>query len=232
MCSLLDKKCYCLVLLFGAFSFYFCLGATVTFQAGDGGQYSTTNDTTISSGNPTNNYSSLEGLFVDEDNGELGGINKVLIQFPDIIGFNPGQIPPQATVHSAILEVTCFDGGWEAIVCQILEKWEVNEVCWDRRDAVNSWSAAGCEGGARKDIPDFTFTPTAGKIQLDITSSVRSWVNNPETNYGVIMMNGANGSDYRSSEYSVVEERPKLIVEFTPLSASKQSWGKVKEMFK
>jgi hypothetical protein len=223
-----------LVVFIGLFSL--ALGETISFQMGDGGSYSTCYDTVIASGSPQRNHSTSEVLLVDAEdrNAGFGGDARVLICFPNIIGPNQGQVPPNASITSATLELTCYDPGTPAQVFRVTESWEIESVTWEDRGAtLDNWTTPG---GTRNSSPDYDYRPPVGVVRLDITASVKVWVANPDLNYGIIIIadstRGTGGSDYRSSEYPTLEERPKLIVEFTPLSASKQSWGKVKEMFK
>src|SRR5678815_6127081 len=73
---------------------------TVSFQEGDGGAYSSTHATTIAD----NGINLGTGTVVSV----VTFSSQALIRFPDMVGTNPGQVPPGATIVSATLTMTCL----------------------------------------------------------------------------------------------------------------------------
>src|SRR5512134_2668089 len=91
---------------------------TLTFQHGDGGAQSEILGTTINSNTSTN--FGVHFLLTVRSYDMQG-----LVRFPDIIGSNPGQIPPGSTVQSATLGLTMYD---VAIENETLGEGHIHEV--------------------------------------------------------------------------------------------------------
>ncbi len=178
--------------------------ATVSFQKGDGGAYSETDDTYIYSGSPGTNYGTQTALYVDASGCIASGtICKFLMKFPDIIGGNSGQIPPGATIVKGTIEFTITDKGGAQNVHQATEGWGELTATW------NSFIIPGSPGAKPTAT---TFTPTTtGRISVDITTIVQAWAAG-EANHGILVdSTNTDGADYASSESS---NRPKLIVTY------------------
>lgn len=142
-----------------------------------------------------------------------GGESQVLMRFDGIIGGQPRQIPPHATIHSARLLVSAFDQGDTVNLQRMLVPFE-GTVTWN--SLVAGVSADGLEASRHKD--SFTFGKIAAnssEVVFDVTDAVQGWVNG-EANHGWVFINtGGNGWDFYTSEFENVAQRPKLVVEYT-----------------
>lgn len=159
--------------------------------------------TTILDGNPN----------ATSDANNDGGESQVLMRFDGIIGDQPQQVPPGATVHSARLLVSAFDQGTTVNLHRMLVPFDAS-VTWN--SMVSGVSADGLEASRHKD--SFTFGKIAAnssEVVFDVTDSVQAWVNG-EANHGWVFINtGGNGWDFYTSEFDNPTQRPKLLVEYT-----------------
>lgn len=180
---------------------------TVSFQKGDGGAHSETDDAYIYNGAPDTNYGTDAKLFVDGSGCiATGTVCKSLIKFPDIIGDATGQVPLGSTVNEAVLEITVTNAGGLQEVYQVTEGWEEPTATW------NGFATPGSPGVKGRAT---SFTPPVGRIRVDITAVVQAWAND-EPNHGILIAStSSNGADYDSSESATP---PKLTVTYVPPS--------------
>src|SRR5438552_1065853 len=178
--------------------------ATLTFQKGDGGAYSETDDTYILGGTPDSNFGTGLALFVDASGCKVtpATVCKALIRFPNVIGSNAGQVKPGSVVVSAILQIEITNPGGTQFLYQMTEGWTESGATW------NGFATPGSPGTKGTGL---SFAAPLGVIKLDITAIVQNWVNG-DANYGLLIWsNSADGVDYRSSEST---NPPKLTVTF------------------
>ncbi len=151
-----------------------------------------------------------------------GGESQVLMRFEKILGSDERQIPFGSTIHSAKLIVAAFDQGSTVNLHRMLVPFG-KHATWD--SLVSGVSADGYEASRHKD--GFTFgkiaASTSGAI-FDVTDTVQIW-SSGKPNHGWVFLNtGGNGWDFYTSEFDKIEQRPKLIVKFSPPPpAAKQS---------
>jgi hypothetical protein len=185
--------------------------ATRTFQHGVDG-YAGTVDTEIWALAPTTVLESNPNATSDANND--GGESQVLLRFEKIIGNGSKQVPRGATVHSAKLIVSAFDQGNTVNLHRMLVPWD---RCATWNSLVSGVSADGLEASRHKD--SFTFGKIAAnssEIVFEVTDTVQAWVNG-EANHGWVFINtGGNGWDFYVSDYDVVDQRPRLVIEYTP----------------
>jgi len=164
--------------------------APATFRDGDGGPYSETDDTYISSGAPGTNFGTNSKLLVDGAGCKISStaVCKTLIKFPNFIGPNSGQVPPGSTIESANLDLVITNKGWTQDVYQVTESWREDSATW------NSFSPAGMPGTKPQDS---VISPRSlGLFSIDITSIVQHWVGG-EPNEGVLLdSSNSDGVDY------------------------------------
>src|SRR5207249_4802924 len=188
--------------------------APATFRDGDGGPYSETDDTYISSGAPGTNFGTNSKLLVDGAGCKISStaVCKTLIKFPNFIGPNSGQVPPGSTIESANLDLVITNKGWTQDVYQVTESWREDSATW------NSFSPAGMPGTKPQDS---VISPRSlGLFSIDITSIVQHWVGG-EPNEGVLLASSnSDGVDYESSESA---SPPALTVQFTAPPSSPPS---------
>src|SRR2546425_2463891 len=82
-----------------------------TFHRGDGGLFSETDDTNISSGAPNTNFGKNLTLQVDGTCHVTGNVCKTLVKFPLIVGPGDGQIPAYSKIMNATLVLFIKDPG-------------------------------------------------------------------------------------------------------------------------
>lgn len=186
---------------------------TASFQQGVNGYEETVDTeiwalatTTILDGNPN----------ATADANNDGGESQVLMRFDAIIGRQPRQIPPGATIHSAKLLVSAFDQGTTVNLHRMLVPFE-RSATWNTM--VSGVSADGLEASRHKD--SFTFgkiSANSSQITFDVTDTVQAWVNG-EDNHGWVFINtGGNGWDFYVSEFDNIGQRPKLLIEYSEKS--------------
>ena len=211
--SVLDLRSLGLVSLFVVGT---CLDATEpplrrTFQEGVNG-YQGTVDTEIWALAPNTILESNPNASSDANND--GGESQVLLRFDRWIGNKPDQVPPKATIHSARLIVSAFDQGNTVNLHRMLVPFD-RSATW--ASLVSGVSADGFEASRQKD--SFTFGKIAAStstIPFDVTDTVQSWVNGTANHGWVFINTGGNGWDFYTAEAEKLEQRPKLMIEFTP----------------
>ncbi len=178
--------------------------ATLTFQKGDGGSYSETDDTYISSGLPNANYGAGVALYVDASGCKVSAatVCKSLIRFPSFIGSSDGQVKAGSVIVSAILRLEITNPGGTQFAYQLTEGWTESRVTWN---GFTTPGAPTTKGAA------ISFNAPLGVIYVNITAIVQNWLNGDANDGLMIWSFSTDGVDYRSSE-SV--NPPKLIVSF------------------
>jgi hypothetical protein len=148
----------------------------------------------------------------DDDPTGSGKDAYALLQFGDLFGTGERQIPVEAAIYSATLTYTVFNQGDPGELHEVLISW----------DESVSWNAFGGDPGASADEYDPTsvaVTPgtQTGTFDVDVTSSLQAWANDPASNQGwIVLPTGTDGVDLRSSEYATQAQRPKLTVKYVP----------------
>ncbi len=175
------------------------------FQQNSGG-YTGTIDTYISGGAPGENFSTFDSLNVDGSDG--GFPVQALIRFEDIFGVNPGQIPFNAQIITAALEVEVNNQGDRLEVYRMLTSWD-NTSTWD--SLVNGIQTDGIEAAATFDATTANDVEN-GLLALNVTNSIQTWQADPSTNFGwAILPTGTNGVDFFSAEGPTA---PALVIEY------------------
>jgi hypothetical protein len=185
--------------------------ARASFQQG-ANDYAGTVDTEVWALAPNTILESNPNASSDANND--GGESQVLLRFDDIIGNNPGQVPPDAAIHSARLYVSAFDQGDTVNLHRMLVPFDASAT-W--ATLVSGVSADGLEASRHKDA--FTFGKIAAstsEITFDVSDTVQSWVNGTANHGWVFINTGGNGWDFYSANADKLEQRPRLVIEFTP----------------
>lgn len=190
---------------------------TLTFQKGEGGAFSETDDAYIYAGAPDQNFGSELDLLVDDGNCIANGtICRSLLTFPDFIGPNPGQVAPGSAIISATLQLNVTDPSPTRglqLLYQITEAWTEGTVTW------NAFATPGMPGSKG---PAITYNATTvGLITVNVTHLVHNW-SQGDANHGAFVWSESwDGVDYGSSEST---NPPKLTVTFRsvgpPVAAS------------
>lgn len=172
-------------------------------------------------------YPDVAVMFTDyEVSAEVNDQEHVLMRFDDIIGTGAGQVPPGATIHAAMLDLSALYGnspGHGGPIHAMLQPWE----------ATNTWNQLG--GGIKTDGVQAAATPTAaigdaslpmvpgGYHSFLVTTDVQTWANNVRPNYGWAILPwefGRDGFGIGSAEQPLESGRPRLRVYYTPGSGA------------
>lgn len=171
---------------------------------------------------PPNTTVTSKVLWVDRVKDGVG--QQVLVQFRDIIGNGPRQVPPGAEITKAVLRI--YVGRetsrhriyfhrmlipWKADATWNSPAWGGNGVRVDDRDAL-----------AEADGNNIFFRQNQ-HYEVDVTAALRAWVGG-QPNYGWVLQNIRRQSDpygFCSSTAAVREQRPELIVTYAADSTNK-----------
>ena len=194
---------------------------SLSFVEGDGGAYSTTEDTVLiaSEGWSETNLSGEASLTIDQEDGSYGyGETSALIRFPDAFGQSEGQIPKEAEIVSAWLHLYISNPGGLVQAYEVLEDWVEDEVTWESRsDDLGPWQVAGAAAHpshATKVLDEFEGIE-GDWVTLSIDSAVEFWAQRPDENFGVLLQaQSDDGTDIPSSEAMDATLRPMMTVVF------------------
>ena len=201
--------------------------ATITLQDGLNG-YTGTQDATIYSKNGDDNYDSFSGLVQEswgatlslfettkDPVGEIGtSWTTALLRFDNIFD----SIPAGSTIDSAKLVVNVTNPIEGTHLAVMMTDWAESTVTW------NTFGSGSPDtgGGVTPDNVDASSALTSlstlglGATNIDVTSTVQSWLDNPGTNYGwAFLRDDRNKGEFNASEYGTVGQRPKLTIDFT-----------------
>ena len=194
---------------------------TVIFQDGLG--YTGTVDTFLDGLEPWRNRGGSKELIWDREllNGRLLQAS-ALVSFKDIIGTDPGQIPPNATIMSARLVthlVKAGNGGPGTMTRA--------DRAWDEQTTSLSYSQTGKDGddgngSDSDDSPDpmlreAPYQPddgTTASSTIDVLEDVQAWVDGARNRGWIFTPNNSNDVRIASSEADNPDERPRLEVQF------------------
>ncbi len=197
-------------------------------------------DTVIYSESDSTSSGAGNGLFCGRTN--MGFVRRTLMRF-DL----EGRVPPGSIINSVEVRVfvnRAMNGTHTFSLHAIDQDWgeglssggfsgagapaEANDATWayrfyDPADPPSSpaWSSAGADYQAS---PSASTTFGSGGFRswssAILTSDVQFWLDNPESNFGWIMIGDEGGGRsairFVSREWDVTSERPELVVDFTP----------------
>ncbi|MBX7102659.1 MAG: DNRLRE domain-containing protein [Gemmataceae bacterium] len=193
--------------------------AVAHFRAGDG--IAQVRDTFISSSNPTQPQGSNATLEVA---GPLsaGGERQALIAFDNFIGTGPGQVPANATITGATLTIWVTGGSSVSMpmsLLNVITPWTQGDATWDelgpfQLDGVTSYNFPNWN-------PAVTTTTTSGGYQIfgqSIGQTAYYWqAGMPNRGWAITSGDTASSWSFASSEDPIIEHRPTLTIEFTPV---------------
>ena len=185
----------------------------VSLQQGSDG-YEGTEDTYILSYQPDMNFADSRALIVRQ-----GGITESLVRF------DLSELPSPITIKKATLYAYALERSNENPmmigVYPLNRHWEVGEATWIMATAEDAWLWVGAasvpwdrEG---ESVSDVGLDRTFEWYPFDVTSLVQRWVDDPDSNKGVLLVGSGNVSvEYRlvSSDRSSVIMRPKLVIDY------------------
>lgn len=197
------------------------LRIVASFQQGLNG-YTGAADTQLRQANPNDNYNTATSLLVDAADG--GGVVQVLLAFRNLFGTGPGQIPPGVTLRSATLRLFSIDANADSpgpvLLHLMLMPWDSATVTWDSLTAgVATNGVEATTNSFATIIPNFP-NPNGTTWQtrdMNVLSSVQAWASGQVANEGWVLINvNTDGYRFSSSEYSDMQYRPLLMVEYEP----------------
>jgi len=137
----------------------------------------------------------------------------------------PAAIPSGATIVGADVGIYCHArnlfNSMEARAYQVIRPWLPTQATWYKATSSDNWTFEGCDhvGTDREGTPLDTHTVFVRNAfhDFDITSAVQGWISNPASNEGVILIapDPAVIYYYRSSRYTAIDERPRLVITWT-----------------
>jgi hypothetical protein len=179
---------------------------------------------------PSGTYSDTNGfvgIVVHEAKTTLTGYDEqMLVRFDNIIGTNPGQIPPGATLVQADLLLTVLNSGHGSPLYRMKIPWNdpeswnslVDGVQIDGNDAETNYFAGI---GA----PNHAGTTGAGSdLRVSVLADVQAWVNGTN-NYGWVLpgwgvYTNNDNTIFAPAEATNIVTRPRLLVTWLPAEAT------------
>jgi hypothetical protein len=160
-----------------------------------------------------------EGLLMDWPDGGTPNESQVLLRFDDFVGTNYWQVPSNATIISAELQLFVNNTGDGARFFRMLIPWDATNETWltlgdgvqaDNIEARNVYeSQLGVEDGSG--------ATGVGMITVGVTRDVQAWVAG-ETNYGWVMIGwplATDGTGFTPSDYAAdPTQHPRLRVKW------------------
>jgi len=175
--------------------------------------YSGTNDTYISERNPSANLATQAGLTVRNDS-----------TYEGLLRFNLQSIPAGAVLNQATLRLYVYTrdstASMDVQVHAVLRHWVDAQANWSQATTDTSWGLPGANSALTDRSADPLATravlSASGWYTFDVGSLVRTWIDNPDNNYGVILRgSGADAVSYSfaSANYPAISVRPQLVID-------------------
>lgn len=172
-------------------------------------------DTFMDSSAATTNYGSDTSLKVRT----ITGIN-----IRPLAAFDLTSIPTNATVTRATINLYCWyaDSRFPQIspivsAYKAKQPWEELQATWNQRLTGVSWGTAGCDSSSDRDTVSggvSTINAINTWYQWDITAMAQSWVSNPASNQGVLLLSDQN-REVRFWSANYPSNKPYIRVEYT-----------------
>lgn len=178
--------------------------------------YAGVTDTFLSSYRPDTPWGEEDGFRVSN---RPSGSERALLRF-DLQGY----IPANARVTSARLAIFAWSrrtlNGMRISAFDVIRTWDGSVATWNRANPTEMWTIPGCNGvdtDRQGDPVDSRFVYFTNQFyEWDVTALVQRWVANLLTNQGLLLIGYDVDQDvrFRSSEWRVPEQRPKLTVTY------------------
>jgi hypothetical protein len=178
------------------------------------------NDTTLNAWSSTTNLGGEHTLSVRQ-----GNIKSALLRF------DLASVPSGATVINARLWLYVANrSNWHDLTLQayaVRRAWTEAGATWNATGAGQAWAVPGCDGiGSDRDgtaVGSVPLPAPGNWVELNITSLVRSWVNAPGTNYGLLLKGEGGASvEYALAGLDHIDAalRPMLLVNYSMFQAT------------
>ncbi|NUQ62708.1 MAG: tandem-95 repeat protein, partial [Pirellulales bacterium] len=189
--------------------------ATATYKFQDGvfpfEIYAGTRDTRILSEKPDNNYGISDSLWLDGAPYETGSL----------LRWDLSRIPAGAVVSSVAMTIDVLNASSDTYEIFALKRaWAENEATWNLASASTPWEIAGAKGAGDRSavvlgaVAVSSLGPAVIAWNAEGEALVQSWIDNPATNYGIIIDRAAvsDAVEFSSREAVALASRPKLEV--------------------
>lgn len=173
-------------------------------------------DTWLDELNPKTNYGTISDLHVSKTSLTL-------------LYFDLGTIASTSLVQSAKLQLATRDQSTckttkQLAIYEVLVPWEEGDgveggATWTQRTNVDVWPTPGAKGASVSALDVGTFVPAEQNTlyQIDLTSLVQGWIQNPATNAGLAITADpsiTDGACFDSREAVDANHRPRLLLHF------------------
>lgn len=195
--------------------------STVTFRQGTNG-YTGTVDTMLRERYPNDNYGNA---FVTSPQGNTGYHTQGLLQFGNLFGTGPGQIPVGATIVSATLTLMTTNPAADAgTINPMLVSWNASST-WN---SMVGGVAVGTEASSSNVVT--IGATTVGVHSYDVSGSVQAWAAAGTTasaenaaNHGWLFNLTTNTTDFWNFTSADGDVKPVLSVTYVPAGTSPPS---------
>ncbi len=193
-----------------------------TFRNGNANGYAGALDTQISQSAPNTNLAGSATITVDAADGS-GLPSQVLMRFENLFGAGIGQIPFNAEIASATLNIEITNAGSGLSVYPMIANWSDTST-WNSlldgvaTDGIEAALAANFDAtiGAGNTGESASTNVGLGTLSIDVTKSLQNWANGGTNNGWLFnyLTGGTNGIGIRSSEDATASLRPRLDVSY------------------
>ena len=143
-----------------------------------------------------------------------------------LVRFDLGEyVPANAQVTSARLSLFAWSRrtllGMRISAFQLNRAWDPTSATWNHASLYQLWGASGCDevsADRQGDSLDSRFVYFINQdYEWDVTSTVQRWAVDPNSNHGIVLIADEVDQDvrFRSSQWRVLGQRPKLTVTYT-----------------
>ncbi|MCP3928429.1 MAG: DNRLRE domain-containing protein [Bacteroidetes bacterium] len=146
-----------------------------------------------------------------------------------VMNWNIENIPQDVVISKATLSLYMFgydgsggDNDYEITAHRIINNNPIISQCtWNTFDGAHNWT--GANNGGELDLAsaddNVVIDKNTGYKEFDITQMVKEWVDDPSTNFGLMLNSDSTAASdsnryFRPTEYSNPDMRPKLVVEY------------------
>lgn len=197
---------------------------TVAFQDGvsPSSTYAGTRDVTLSENAPATAFGAGTACSADGDDPPGSGKDAVTLLQWDV-----SAIPPGSTVLTAEITLVVTNASADTYeLYRLARDWSEPQATWNEAAAGAPWGTPGAGPPDRGfDVRGTVSAGAAGPVTIALNSpgitAVQSWVDDPLSNYGFTIVDGANsdGVAFASRESPTPSQRPRLVVTYAPPSA-------------
>ncbi|NLE76976.1 MAG: DNRLRE domain-containing protein [Chloroflexi bacterium] len=186
---------------------------TLTFRNGLDG-YSGTVDTYLAEYAPDTTYYHLPYM-----------VSRSTGSWRPLVRFDLTALPPDSVVDSATLVLNTnavqdpADRSMTIDLFAVRRNWVHTQATWNKATSTTPWYTAGCGSSADRDLVAFAsklIDRPDSAYSIDVTSAVQSWISNPSSNYGFLVVARGMTVSYQfiSADSGEADKRPTLIITY------------------